>query len=56
MYLERAGGRTERGYDKILVPSEDASIALRRVKKIITGGRGREGPGWESRGRAETEG
>jgi hypothetical protein len=26
-------------------PSNDASIPLRRVKKIITGGRGREGSG-----------
>ena len=28
-------------------PSEDASIPLRRGNKIIMGGRGREGPGWE---------
>ena len=28
-------------------PSNDASIPLRRGKTIITGGRGREGPGWE---------
>jgi hypothetical protein len=27
--------------------SVDASILLRRKKKIITGARGREGPGWE---------
>jgi hypothetical protein len=27
--------------------SEDASIPLRRKKKLIMGGRGREGPGWE---------
>jgi hypothetical protein len=29
---------------------EDASIPLRSGNKIIMGGRGREGPGWESRG------
>ena len=28
----------------------DASIPLRRGNKIIMGGRGREGPGWERRG------
>ena len=31
-------------------PSVDASIPLRRGNKIITGGRGREGPGWEREG------
>jgi hypothetical protein len=28
-------------------PSEDTSIPLRRESKIIMGGRGMEGPGWE---------
>jgi hypothetical protein len=28
-------------------PSENASIPLGREKKIIMGGRGREGSGWE---------
>jgi hypothetical protein len=31
-------------------PSVDASIPLRRGNKIIMGGRGREGPGWERGG------
>ena len=30
-------------------PSEDASISLRREKKIIIGGRRRKGPGWKRR-------
>jgi hypothetical protein len=33
-------------------PGEDASITLRKEKKIITGGRGRKGPGWK-RGEGE---
>ena len=28
-------------------PTEDASIPLRRGNKIVTGGRGKEGPEWE---------
>ena len=36
-------------YNKQKGPSEDVSILLRRGKKIITGGRGREGPEWEKR-------
>ena len=28
-------------------PSNDVSIPLRQGKKIITGGKGREGPGWK---------
>ena len=35
--------------------SVDASIPLRRGNKIIMGGRGREGPGWE-RGQGGEEG
>ena len=35
--------------------SEDASIPLGREKKVIVGGRGKEGPGWE-RGQGEEEG
>ena len=31
-------------------PSVDASIPLRRGNKIIMGGRGREGPGWQREG------
>jgi hypothetical protein len=31
-------------------PSVDATVPLRRGKEIIMGGRGRVGPGWESRG------
>jgi hypothetical protein len=34
-------------------PREDASISLRRGKKIITGGRGREASEWESGERGE---
>jgi hypothetical protein len=30
--------------------SEDASVPLGREKKTITGGRGKEGPGWERGG------
>jgi hypothetical protein len=33
--------------------SVDASVLLRRGNKIITGGRGREGPGQEKRGGGE---
>ena len=33
--------------------SEDASIPLRLGNKIVMGGRGKEGPGWERRGRGE---
>jgi hypothetical protein len=32
-------------------PSEVASIPLRKEKKTITRGRGKEGPGWEGGGR-----
>lgn len=32
-------------------PKEDASISLRKGNKIITGGREKEGPGWERGGR-----
>lgn len=34
--------------------SKDASISLRRKKKIIPGGRGRNGPGWEREGKRRT--
>ena len=40
-------------------PSEDSSISLRREKKAIIGGRGRERSGWERRqggGKGETSG
>ena len=36
--------------------SKDASIPLRRGNKIITGGRGREGSGWERGGGRENGG
>jgi hypothetical protein len=32
-------------------PSVDTSISLRRWNKIITGSKGRKGPGWEKGGR-----
>lgn len=32
-------------------PSKNASIPLRSAKKIITGSRGREGPGWKGPGK-----
>jgi hypothetical protein len=31
-------------------PSEDVSIPLKRGNKIIMGGKGRKGSGWERRG------
>ena len=34
----------------------DASISLRRGNKIIMGGKGREGPGWERGGGGEKGG
>jgi hypothetical protein len=37
-------------FNKKEVPSVDASISFRKGNKIITGGKGRVGPGWE-RGR-----
>ena len=37
-------------------PSKDASIFLEREKKTITGGRGREGPGWKRGGGGEKGG
>lgn len=39
--------------NKIEAQSVNASIQLRMGNKIITGGRGREGPGWERGGREE---
>jgi hypothetical protein len=38
---------TEPKVNKPKGPSENASIPLRRKKKAITVGRGREGSGWE---------
>jgi hypothetical protein len=42
-------------YNKQKGPSKDVSFLLRRRKKIIIGGRGREGPGCE-RGVAREKG
>jgi hypothetical protein len=36
-------------------PSSDTSIPLRKGKKIITRGRGREGTGWQSEGGGKKE-
>ena len=43
-------------FNKKGVPNDNASIPLRREKKIITGGRGKEGPGSEREGEGKKQG